>query len=341
MGFTAATWAIISAITTAISVTYQVSQAKKAKRKAEAAKEARRGFEGVLESEVISIPIVYGRAKIGGILAWAQTTSTLNNMISSISGVDFINTGYSGTQTGSKNEYLVMQQALCVGPINKVYDFIIDDSLFYNDTQFLHIHSECHTNGGLNPNISSNFSERNSAVFSGLAYTNTFVKIDRDNPQEMPRLSFFIEGRKVRTITRSGSVNNYSYTLNSTREYTNNPAYCLLDYLLEDATPYVNLTNKALSLNEIDLESFYNAALVCNRIVQTNRLVGGKIWQPTNNSRNITTRNIPLYECNIIVDTSKPIRENIENILSTMGDARLIWSNGKYKLSLQYPGAPQ
>jgi hypothetical protein len=46
---------------------------------------------------------------------------------------------------------------------------------------------------------------------------------------------------------------------------------------------------------------------------------------------------LPLYEANLTLDTKKTIRENVETILSTMGDARLIWSQGRYRLSLQYP----
>ncbi len=333
-------WAGLSAVITAASTIYQITQAKKARAKARAAAEARKGFETVTETEVVSLPIIYGRAKVGGVRVWAQTASTLNDMLPTIQDVDTIGNGLNGTQTGSKNEYLLIQQAICLGPIHKFYDFVIDGNYHYNDSNYKHIHAECHGNGGINSNVTKNFAERSSALFTGVAYSNIFTKIDRDNPAEIPNVSFFIEGRKVRSITRSGSVNNYSYAINSSRTYSNNPALCLLDYLLEDTSSFVlNTSTKALDISEIDLESFYNASLVCDRIVQQNVLVGGKIWRPTNEIRNVSRRNIPLYECNIILDTSKPIRENIESILSTMGDARLIWSNGKYKLSLQYPGA--
>jgi hypothetical protein len=38
------------------------------------------------------------------------------------------------------------------------------------------------------------------------------------------------------------------------------------------------------------------------------------------------------YECNIVLDTSKSISENIKSILLSMPEASLIWSGGKYKL---------
>jgi hypothetical protein len=308
--------------------------------KMKAAAEARRGIDIVTEAEVVPVPIIYGRAKVGGLRAWAQTRSTLEELTAQTdSNINTIGNALIGTQEGSKNEYLVMQQVLCQGPINKFYDFDLNDSSSYLNSDFKSIHAECHTFGGTNSNVLKNFSDRSKSYFTGLAYANIFVKADRDNPSDIPEVSFYIEGRKIRKITRTGSSPNFTYTVNSIREYSNNPAFCLLDYLLEDTSdPVLNISTKALNLNEIDLESFYNASVVCDKVVQTNMKVGGKIWQPTNASRSVTSRNIPLYECNVVIDTEKSIRDNIEVLLNTMGDARLIWSLGKYKLLLQYPG---
>lgn len=331
---------LATAILIGVSISYQIRQAAKARAKARAAAEARRGIEIVTESEVVSLPIIYGRAKVGGLIAWAQTKSSLYNLtnLTGTAGIDIIGNPLTGNQIGTKNEYLVMQQAICQGPINKFYDFDVDETNTYLNTDFKAIYAECHTNGGVNSNISKNFSDRNKAYFTGVAYTNLIVKADRDNPRDIPKVSFYIEGRKVRNIIRSGTSPNYTYAVSSTRIYSTNPALCLLDYLLEDnSDPTLNISTKSLSLSEIDLESFYNASIICDKVVQQNVKVGGRIWQPTNASRFVTQRNLPLYECNLILDTAKPIRENIEEILGTMGDARLVWSIGKYKLLLQYP----
>jgi hypothetical protein len=67
--------------------------------------------------------------------------------------------------------------------------------------------------------------------------------------------------------------------------------------------------------------------------VQSNVAVGGKLWA----AKGVTTRNLPLYECNLILDTSGSVRDNVTEILATMGDADLVWSGGVYKLQLQYP----
>jgi hypothetical protein len=151
-------------------------------------------------------------------------------------------------------------------------------------------------------------------------------------------LQFFIEGKKIKNIIRSGTIDNYTYSLTPTSSYSNNSALCLLDYLLDKTS------GKGMDISLIDLESFYNAKVICDQVVLQDALVGGKIYFPTDGSsgaEGITplaaSRDVRLYECNAIIDTQKPLRENVEIILSTMGDARLVWSGGKYKLNLQYP----
>ena len=436
---------------TAASMAYQMSQASKQRKLAAAAAEARKGFEAVSEGISTPLPIVYGRAKVGGQRVWLNTASSLklgtsnantvittfdvlskqtsvesafvhpgteafrvvfdatvlaaigaalltNNTIAfyydetytegtgdnqqtfvrrvgipthwtaTITNLD--STGFNLTlvnpsqvltgQTfyykvpfvqgvseleGDKNEFLIMQQALCQAPIHQVYDIMIDDqrfiddadmsdskqSLLLNGTVKCGIRAECFLNGGVaHANTILNFIDRKDSKFTKVASASVFVKLDRNSPafSEIPLITFFIEGRTVKTLSKTGDT----VSLSSGLTYSNNPALCLLDYLMDD------VCGKALDISEIDLNSFHDASLVCNRIVQTGVYAGGKIWQPTNKSRTITTRDLPLYECNIIVDVTKTVRANVESILSTMGDARLVWSGGKYKLKLQYPG---
>ena len=58
------------------SVAYQVTQAKKMRKAAQAAAEARKGFELVAEGDVQPIPIIYGRAMVGGTRTWHEISST-------------------------------------------------------------------------------------------------------------------------------------------------------------------------------------------------------------------------------------------------------------------------
>ena len=387
---TIAAWVAKHAVSLAIaaaSIAVQAGQASKMRKKSKAAAEARKGFELIVDGSAESLPIVYGRAKVGGVRAYHNTNSSFlfegsnsDKVFSSGSAstpggsysytyrnssgdiiTDVVNySGRSGQAldqsiNGSKNEFLFFQQALCQGPIQGVYDLIINDSQDINDPSFGHTATQwvykggsfiedkdqqaayridCHYHTGNDAVISANFPDRRSAVFTGLAHIAGIFRIDRDEPQfnAVPNVQAIIEGRKVYTIVRSGTIGAYNYSLSGTRTYSNNPAYCLLDYLMDP------LCGKKLQVGQIHLESFFNAAQLCATIVQTGASVGGKVWKPLDGSRNITTRDIPLYECNLIVDTTQPIRENVEQILSTMGDARLLWSQGQYKLSLQYPG---
>jgi len=361
----------LSTIITVASIAYQISQARKMRKAAAAAAEARKGFELVVEGEAVHLPLIYGRAKVGGVRVYHNIANNFNYVTPNSNKAIFTE-GFNGNLTGEKNEYLFFQQALCQGPINAVYDVAFEESRYINDSDIGNSVSVTYDAGsgdeatwvsdiqtrtdiksgvridlhyGNTPTadniMSANFSDRKDARFTvkknevGLAYASVVVKLNRDQPQfnGVPLTQFFIEGRKVKTIVRTGTAPNYSYELSSTRQYSNNPALCLLDYLTD------SVSGKSLPTTKLDLKSFYDAVTICNTTVQSNILVGGKIWQNTDGSRNINTRTLPLYECNIIVDTEKPVRENVESILSTMGDARLVWSGGKYKLNLQYPSS--
>lgn len=351
----------VGTLLTVASIAYQIYQARKMKKAARDAAEARKGFEIVVEGDVYPVPIVYGRAKVGGIRVFSQTannfvwpTTGSNADISFTQGSEAIPqepiTYDDGTVqvqpdipsnvldrsiSGKKNEFLFYEQALCQGPINRVIDIVFEESRFLDDPDFVKgksgLRVDVHYDGGTADEvISTNFIQRKTAFFTGLAHAGAVIRLNRDDPQfggRIPMLQFFIEGRKVRTINNG--------TLSSTRTYTNNPAYCLLDYLLDDNNAYS--PGKQLTINDIDLASFEAAANVCNTIVATNKPVGGKIWSNTTGTVDVNTTNIPLYECNIVIDSTKPIRENVEAILATMGDARLVWSQGKYKLLVQYP----
>lgn len=378
---------IITVVVTAATTAYQIIQAKKMKKAADRAAEARRGFEVPIDGAASNLPIIYGRAKVGGVRTFHATSSKFTyvtpnadkifqtgrgakdgysigfSLWSGVTGLDqFLsklqNSRTTGTlavsadpggyltssQQAKKNEYLFFQQALCLGPIHAVYDVIIDESRYLDDTALgtygfresedttgikAAMRIDCHYLGGTADSImAANFPEKNTALFTDMAFASAVVRLDRDEPQfnAVPSLQFLIEGRTVRTVNALGQ-------LSSTRVYSNNPAWCLLDYLLDP------IAGKGLQTDELDLLSFYNAAQVCATIVQEDVVVGGKFYQPTDGSRNITLRDLPLYECNIIVDPEKPIRENIEAILATMGDARLVWSAGQYRLNLQYPSS--
>jgi len=257
----------------------------------------------------------------------------------------FTGTTLTSTKLGKKNEFLFFQQALCQAPIYSIKDVIFDESKYLNDPALgtdlykknssdleAALRVDCYYSGNISDNIISiNCPERTRAVFDGMSYIGVTVRIDRVNPQfqGVPVVQALIEGKKIHGISRSGAPGSYTYDLTAI-SYSNNPALVLLDYLLD------NPSGKSLSLDQIELSTFYDAMNLCDIIVQTDVVTAGKIWRPTTGTQTLT-RDLPLYECNIVLDPQKTIRENVESILSTMGDARLVWSQGRYKLSLQYP----
>ena len=364
----------------AASVAFQQVKAAQARKRARREADARKGFEIVVEAASEPMPIVYGKAKVGGVRVFHNLRSEFtfvapnsdktfitgeganpNQTINGFSAFDIAGNPISRNvvipgiasskldhtiPAGKKarNEYLYFQQAICRGRIHALHDVLIDDSRTLADPTLGGFTSDQLDQNGVTTAIridghygtsdpaggsacaimSANFPERATSKFAGLAYVSVVVKLDRDSPefQAVPKLQFLLEGRLVRKSV-AGVL--------QPAAYSNNPAWCLLDYLLDADI------GKGVPLAEIDLPSFEATAALCDTVVRTNAPVGGHLYQPVDGSRSVSVRDVPLYECNIAIDTSKPIRDNVEDILDTMGDARLLWSQGKYKLAFQYP----
>lgn len=367
----ATTLAWLNAAVTAASMAYQYDQQRKAKAKAAAAAELRKGFEIVVDGEGGNVPFAYGRVKIGGFRVYKTTTSEFKYTAPNSDKVFLAGTGemvafnydeftYDGeslittsvpvsatagsylnaNKTGTKNEYLFFQQAIAIAPIQGIYDILINDEISFDDpilgtnvenTNSLDINHaksamriDCHYDGRVDNIAKLNFANRANAAFPELAHTNCWFKINRDSPafNSIPNVTFIMEGRKVYNVEAGA--------LSASRTYSNNSPRVLLDYLMDKR-------GKKLSVSKIDLASFETAIALGERTVISNAIVGGKIWRPTDVSRNVERRNIKLFECNLVLDTGAKVRDNIDKILATMGDARLVWSQGKYKLQVQVP----
>lgn len=317
----------VTALITAASIAYQAHEARKAKKKAKdqqkAAEEARKGFIISVEGESLALPVLYGRNKIAGARVYHNVKN--NYVHADAPNAQQFHSKMAANIGGSKNEFLYVQQAICQGTINKVVDFTIDDTDRTDKLLEYGYRVNIYKEGNMaDPMMVANFSDRDTAVFTDVPYASMSFRLNREEAQYggVPEVVFYVEGSLVRTVELSNGL----YSLSTTRVYSTNPALCLLDYLL--STEY----GRGLSESEIDLKSFYHGAQVCNTIVQTGTAASGRILGSYGGSRDL-----PLYECNMIVDTSKPVRDNIIDILSCMGDADLVWSAGKYKLQLQYP----
>jgi len=314
---------IFKAILFAASVAYQQKQAKKMKARMAAESEKHKGYAFTIKNESVPIPVIYGKQLAGGIQVNQKVS---NNYITTteLADVVFSDNFNNVTVIGQKNEYLFSQYVICQDGISEVsYLRVNGQDYDYEDSKFNH-RIRCHYEGGQADSVSTVNGFDAQAKFTGCAFAGATFKLNRDegNYSGMPDMEFFVKGRKIRKITNTAGI----YTLNSTYEYSNNSSYCLLDYLLNSDF------GRGLAVGSVDLESFYNAAQVCDTIVFPSANVGGKI------NGGDGRKDIPLYECNILLDVSTPFRENIMRIMDTMGMAELTWTtNGKYKLLLEYP----
>lgn len=350
----------------AASVLYQQSMARRARK----AMDARKGQFISFEGTVSTLPIVYGRARVGGVKVYQTTSNDYKHrsevgpvvdtfMAGTADGTTYeveVDPGTAGAfekipgsgiwyktmnatagttldrdRTFANNEMLYVEQAICVGPIEKCWDVVIDDNYFYNRQEYnpglrIVVHREGGQNSQMIAANSKAEDNRANAVFTDVAHAAMAFRYNPGDPQYSgtPNVNFLIEGRKVFTVTGS-------YTLSTNRTYTVNPAYCLLDYLMDEAY------GLGLKVEEIDLKSFYTAAQICERNAGSSVPVSGKIWKPTNGARNVTSHTYKQFECNVVLDTAADIRENVNTLLATMHGARLVWSAGRYSLSFVYP----
>jgi hypothetical protein len=313
---------LVSLAITAVSMVYQAQQARKAKKKAKEDADARKGFEISVAGESMALPRIYGRNKVAGARVYHNVKS--NYVHANYSGPNFT-AGMTRNLNFGHNGCLYVQQAFAQGGVHSIIDCTIDGMEKSKD-EFVKTGYRVNLfpkGSQADPMMAANFPERNSAVFSDVAYASMVFALNRDDPQYggVPEVVFYVEGAEVFDIVKVGNT----YVLAGAKAYTTNPALCLLDYLTSPTF------GRGLSLDSIDLESFYYGARVCEKPVQLVPAEGRIL------SANLGAYWLPLYECNMVIDTSRPVRDNIIDMLSCMGDADMVWSGGKYKLQLQYP----
>jgi hypothetical protein len=259
---------IVQAIIMVASTAYQMRQQKKAERAAAAAADKRKGFSFTVSGEARPLPVCYGKNILGGI----ETKHTVSaNYVSAADNSDktFAENFANSSVTGTKNEFLNVQYALAHSGIEGVQWVKVNGQHYdANVAKFNHI-IRTHNNGGVADTIATANGIPATNEFNGVANASATFRLDRDDQQYsgVPSMEFLVKGQKVKWIKEVSG----EYQLKSSKIYSNNPAYCLLDYLLD--TNY----GRGLDSENIDLESFYNAANICDTIVATDRTVAGKV----------------------------------------------------------------
>ena len=243
--------------------------------------------------------------------------------------------GLNASTSPGKNSILFVEQALSAGEISEVITATVDgkpiDSEDYN--YGIRVQVSPKTRAATDPMILANFPTRTNSLFTNMSSAAMCFYLNRSEAQYsgIPQVEFIVKGQPVRDIVFS----NGNYSFSTSRSYSNNFSLVLADYLT--STVY----GRGLPDSSLHLESFYNAKLVSSI---------APIASATFSSYNAMARSssilrldqtitgpVYLFEANIALDTGDSVWDNIEQLMALTNDGALLWSDGKYKLMLEYP----
>ena len=113
------------------------------------------------------------------------------------------------------------------------------------------------TLGGSTRRWRVSFEWDNTRKLSGIAHAGVVLSYDRDVYKNgVPNISFFVKGRKI----WDPRISTWSSYETNVKQHLNNPALCLLDYLLDPRW------GRAVSIDDIDIPSFVDAAHYCDTV---------------------------------------------------------------------------
>lgn len=290
------------------------------------AKAAKQAQEAALQAQAVQVSghnnnrglyIVYGRVRIGSTVVYKTVSKSTNTVKSQATANPDLKHWNAkdielNAHTSKRHAYLRRAVALCEGPVEDIEDIYIDNDR-YDDERFragdaVHFHALTHNGSASGAHVDLFTSEWDSAkVGKNVAAAYEFLGMDIESAyQGVPSTHYIVKGRLIydpRDVSHSPSNE-------STWEYSDNPALCLLDYLT--STRY----GRGLSYNDIDLQSFINGANSCDTTV----LAG--------------TFSIPRLACNIALDPKNNVLDNIRTLLSSMRGS-LHYVNGRYSLVVE------
>ena len=257
------------------------------------------------QSNDANIPVIYGERLTGGTRVFIETS-------------------------GTDNTYLYMAIVMAEGEINDIEEIRVDDKVvtwasalsdgtevevnssdsnFYKDsTSLIRVEPHYGTDGQSASSLLSTLSSWGSNhKLSGLCYLAIRFKWNQDAFTGIPKVQAKIQGKKVKTYNAS--------LVEQTASYQTNPAWCLLDYLTNARY------GKGLAVTEIDLQSFYDASLICE--TQVTPYSGGS--------------DINIFDINTAIDTSRSILDNVREFLKGCR-GYLPYNAGKYNLIIETTG---
>ena len=267
------------------------------------------------QSNDASIPVIYGERLVGGTRV-------------------FLDSG-----GGSTNQYLYMAIVMCEGEINSIEEVRVDDKVVtfasaLSDGTEVEVKSTDSNFFKADPNVEGSSAESliriephfgtdgqsasgilsalsnwgSNHKLSGLCYLALRFKWNQDAFTGIPKVQARIKGKKVITLASNLSE--------QTASFSTNPAFCLLDYLRNERY------GKGLATSDIDLQSFYDASVVC--ATQVTPYSGAS--------------DINIFDTNAVIDTSKKIIENVRELVKGCRGF-LPYTSGKYKLIIETTGS--
>lgn len=294
--------------------------------------------------------IIYGKRRVGTDNVWKGISR--QHMSQSTSEADSFYTSPSEGIAAARDDedYLHRLDVWCQGPVQSVGNFRIDHDklshIRFNGKPYVRVLNK---HGADSQTMFSGLISGSSDIDSsmkgnGVAYSWSRFLYTATSPefQGEPNVTAEIEGLKV----WDPRANPNDTTVKS---YSDNPALCLLDYLLADY-------GRNLDVQDIHLDSFISAANACDSNVNTPtiQVVGtaGDYYNPETGEyvtlqvgdsfpwhrvgQASTSRG--RYSCNLILESSNSTMDNAKEILKCMKGS-LPFIQGQYKLVLEDVGA--
>ena len=263
--------------------------------------------QGILlnkQSNDASIPVIYGERMVGGTRVFLETS-------------------------GSANLYLYMCLVLCEGEINSIEQIFVDDRLvsfsgslddgverdsndsFYKtgSTSYIRVQPFFGTDSQSTSSLLSTLSSWGSNHrLRGVAYLALRFRWNQEKFSGIPQVKVKLKGKKIVTLASNLSE--------QTASFSTNPAFCILDYLRNERY------GKGLATSDIDLQSFYDASVVC--ATQVTPFSGGS--------------DINIFDTNFVVDTGRKVIDNLRELIKGCRGF-LPYTQGKYKLIIETTGS--
>jgi hypothetical protein len=289
--------------------------------------------DGVLvqrQGSNVSIPVIYGMRKVGGIVTFAETGSD-NNQYLWVAYV-FSEGLVEGIRELFINDYQIENATitnLMAGEGNIVQ---IGEGKYKDRVQLQFFPGVYYNNPEADSVVPARTlmkdapSWKSSMYYNGMAvlfarfyWKKIETQADSDsNPfsGSIPEIKATLLGRKVASLVVT-DPSEYEYQATGyTERYSTNPAEILLDYLRNPRY------GKGLANIDIDWTTWKKAAIKCNQEVEYIENVKG-----------------PILTCNYVLDTGQSLFNNTKSLLQGFR-AYMPYVQGKYKLKIEDAGDP-